>query len=61
MCAGSGTGVSEIEVSADAVAGYEAAALRTMARRASVEREEGGEEGGGGWKRSGWDLSTCDG
>lgn len=55
--AGSGTGVSEMAVSADAVAGYEEAAARTMARRASGGSSEGSSEGGGGWNRVGCDLS----
>lgn len=57
MCAGSGIGVSDMAVSAEAVAGNEDAAARTMARKASGESSEGGWDGGGGWKRVGWDLS----
>lgn len=44
-------------VSADAVAGNEGAAARTMARRASDGSSEGGSDGCGAWKRVGCDLS----
>lgn len=50
--------MSDIAVSAEAVAGKEDAAERTMARRASEESSGGGWEAGGGWNKVGLDLSA---
>lgn len=50
--------MSDIAVSAEAVAGYEGAAERIMARSASKDNSGGGWEAGDDWNKVGLDLST---